>query len=303
MTAELSGMVSTIQKFSLDDGPGIRTTVFLKGCQLKCPWCHNPETQLYYPEIYYRATQCINCGKCAEVCPVESAIILDSKERINRQLCNQCMKCTTVCPTGALETVGNIMTVTEVMNEVMGDAIFYETSGGGVTFSGGEPTVQVLFLEALLKRSKELCLHTCIETNGYTSIEVWHKLIPYLDLVLFDIKHLDPVIHKNFIGTDNDIILQSALQLAGQIDMIIRTPLIPGFNDSEEFIAQLGQFVSSLPNVNECHLIPYHEYGSSKYVMLGRKADLYQVQNPLGDRPQHYKEILEKYGLNVKVIK
>lgn len=303
MTAELSGVVSTIQKFSLDDGPGIRTTVFLKGCQLKCPWCHNPETANKFPEIYFRFVNCIGCGKCAEVCPVESAIDLTSELRINRQLCNKCMKCTEVCPSGALESVGKVMTVSEVMDEVMSDLPFYTTSGGGVTFSGGEPTLQTDFLAELLKQSKMQGINTCIETNGYAGKEVWEKLLPNLDLVYMDIKHMDPVIHKKVTGLANEVILNNAREMAPQVEIIIRTPLIPGFNDSEQFIEELGRFVSSIPNIKECHLIPFHEYGSSKYNMLGRKEDNFQAQNSLGEKPQHFKEILEKYGLTVKVLK
>lgn len=302
MATELSGTVTTIQRFSLDDGPGIRTTVFLKGCQLTCPWCHNPEGLSKLPEIYFRSAKCIGCGKCAEVCPVESCIKLDSEERIDRKLCILCMKCTQVCPSGALEEVGKTMTVSEVIDEVMRDLLFYEISGGGVTFSGGEPTTQALYLAALLERAKIMGLHTCIETNGCAGSKVWDRILPNIDLVLLDIKHLDPVVHKKFTGVDNELVLTSAREIASRVETILRTPIIPGFNDSEDFIEQLGQFASGLSNIKECHLIPYHDYGSSKYVMLGRKEDIYCVRESLGNRPQHYKKILEKYGLKVKVL-
>ncbi len=302
MAVEVSGVVSTIQKFSLDDGPGIRTTVFLKGCQLRCPWCQNPEGLNRFPELYFRADKCIGCGGCVEICPVESAISLTSEERINRQLCIRCMKCTEVCPSSALESIGKVMTVSEVIAEVMADVLFYTSSGGGVTFSGGEATMQPDFLAELLKQSKMQGLHTCIETNGYAGKEVWDKLLPNLDLVLMDIKHMDPVIHKKFTGVANDLILNNARLIAEQVELILRTPLIPGFNDSEQFIEELGRFASSIPNVKECHLIPYHEYGLSKYTLLGRK-DIFKAQNPLGEKTQHFKEILEGYGLKVKVLK
>ena len=153
MSSELNGLVSTIQRYSLDDGPGIRTTVFLKGCQFQCPWCQNPETQNRFTEIYFRAANCIGCGKCAEICPVESVISLTSDQRINRQLCIRCMKCTEVCPSAALERVGTLMTVSAVMDEVIRDVPFYDTSGGGITVSGGEPTLQAAFTAELLKRA------------------------------------------------------------------------------------------------------------------------------------------------------
>lgn len=303
MIVENSGVVSAIQKFSIDDGPGIRTTVFLKGCQLRCPWCHNPETLHRFPEIYFRLNKCIACGKCAEVCPVEYAINLESDERINRQLCKKCMKCVEVCSAEALEIVGQDMTVAEVMAEVMDDMIFYETSGGGVTFSGGEPTTQAGFLTALLRESKRLGLHTCIETNGMVASEAWDSILPYLDLVLLDIKHMDSAIHKKFTGAGNELILDSARIITPRVKTIIRTPLIPGFNDSEDFINQLGEFTSRMTNSKESHLIPYHDYGSSKYTMLGKKHDIYQIKEPLGNEPQRYKGILEKYGLDVHILK
>ena len=211
------------------------------------------------------------------------------------------MKCTQICPSGALELVGKDMTVSEVMDEVIRDMLFYEISGGGVTFSGGEPTAQVLFLEALLKKAKDLDLNTCIETNGYAGNEVWKKLIPYLDHVLFDIKHMDSVIHENMVGAATDVIAKSLQELARQVDVILRTPLIPEFNDSEDFVGHLGQFAASIPKIKECHLLLYHEYGSSKYTMLGKKANFYNRQTFSDDKLKRYKEILENQGLTVKV--
>lgn len=304
MSAELNGVVSTIQRYSIDDGPGIRTTVFLKGCQFRCPWCQNPETKNQFTEIYFRAAKCIGCRKCAEICPVESAISLTSDQRINRQVCIRCMKCIEVCPSSALEAVGRIMTVAAVMDEVMRDMPFYESSGGGITVSGGEPTLQPGFTTELLKRSKMQGIHTCIETNGYANSEVWSRMLPYLDLILLDIKHMDPVIHERFTGVSNELILNNARDLASQVDIIVRVPLIPGFNDSDQFAEELGKFVLSIPELKEVDLIPVHSYGSSKYGMLGKTAEIYPSLNPLylGKKVGEFKEHLEKCGVLVKVL-
>ncbi|NLW91956.1 MAG: glycyl-radical enzyme activating protein, partial [Syntrophomonadaceae bacterium] len=182
-SSEISGIVTTIQRYSLDDGPGIRTTVFLKGCQLRCPWCHNPEGINRLPELYFRASKCIGCGQCLEVCPVEGAIDFSDPERIDRQRCTKCMLCTEICPSGSLKQVGSVMSVSEVMNEVVKDRLFYEASGGGVTFSGGEATFQVEFLIALLEHSKACGIHTCLESNGLAGKTVWERIVPNLDLL------------------------------------------------------------------------------------------------------------------------
>lgn len=305
MSAERNGVVSTIQRYSIDDGPGIRTTVFLKGCQLRCPWCQNPETKNQFQEIYFRAVNCIDCGKCAEVCPVESAISLVAEQRINRQLCIRCMKCTEVCPARALESVGRTMTVTAVMDEVARDVPFYESSGGGITISGGEPTLQAAFTTELLKQAKLQGINTCLETNGYAEGEVWNGMLPYLDLVLMDIKHMDPVIHEKYTGVSNALILNNVRDLAARVEIIIRVPLIPEFNDSGQFVEDLGKFLGSIPQIKEVHLIPVHSYGSSKYIMLGKNEEIYPNLNPssLGNKVEEFKGHLEQYGLMVKVIK
>ena len=301
MTAELSGMVSTIQRFSIDDGPGIRTTVFLKGCPLRCPWCHNPETQNYFPEIFFRVTKCIGCGKCKESCPVNNAVLLNTEHRINRQLCIGCMKCVEACPAGALEQVGKTLTVSEVINEVKRDVPFYINSGGGITLSGGEPMAQPAFTAELLKEAKKIGINTCIETNGYAEKSAWEKVLPHLDLLLLDIKHTDPVTHQKFTGVGNEIILNNARELALKVNLIIRTPLIPGFNDTEPFIEELGQFANSA-GIRSCHLIPYHEFGKNKYALLDRENDYYLIPRPLGEKSERFKKQLEKYGLQVMLV-
>jgi pyruvate formate lyase activating enzyme len=215
------------------------------------------------------------------------------------------MKCTEVCPSAALERVGTLMTVSAVMDEVIRDVPFYDTSGGGITVSGGEPTLQAAFTAELLKRAKMQSIHTCLETNGHAKSEVWKSMLPYLDLILMDIKHMDPVIHEKFTGVSNELILNNVRDLASQKEIIIRVPLIPGFNDSRQFVEALGNFLSPIPLIKEVHLIPVHGYGSSKYIMLGKKADIYPALNPLslGNKVEDFKEHLEKCGVLVRVLK
>lgn len=299
MTGELSGSVSKIQRYSIDDGPGIRTTVFLKGCPLKCPWCHNPETQDYYPEIFFRKAKCIGCGKCEAVCPIPNAITFKTEHRINRQLCIRCMKCTQVCSPVALEQVGQILKVSEVIDEVKRDMPFYSSSGGGLTVSGGEPLAQADFTAELLKEAKALGINTCIETNGYVANWIWEKVLPYLDLVLFDIKQTDSVMHRKVIGVGNEVILNNARELASEVDVIIRIPLIPGFNDTIRFADELGQFANST-GIRVCHIIPYHDYGATKYLMLGRKYN--GISNSVRETLPLFIKRMETYKLEVTVL-
>ena len=301
MANEQCGAVSKIQRYSIDDGPGIRTTVFLKGCPLRCPWCHNPETQDHFPEILVRTAKCIGCGKCIEICPIPNAINLTTLNRIKRELCIRCLKCTEVCPTKALEQVGKTLTVSEVISEVKRDLPFYNSSGGGLTVSGGEPMAQPAFTAELLKEAKQMGINTCIETNGYATNLAWKSVLPYLDLLLLDIKQTDQAIHKKFTGVGSDIILNNARELASQVNIIVRTPLIPGFNDTDQFADELGQFASTA-GMMVCNLIPYHDYGTSKYTMLGRENVYnYQFPSSLDEKTERFKKRLEKYGLEVTV--
>jgi glycyl-radical enzyme activating protein family len=215
------------------------------------------------------------------------------------------MKCIEVCPVRALERVGKPMTVSEVMDEVKRDIPFYETSGGGITISGGEPTLQADFTTELLKLAKIQGINTCIETNGYAETDVWRHMLPNLDLILMDIKHMDPVIHKKFTGVSNELILNNIRDLASQVEIIIRIPLIPGFNDSDYFIERLGKFLIGIPPIKEVNLIPVHGYGSSKYIMLGKEEDIYSDLNPLslGTKVEEFRGQLEQCGLMVKVLR
>ncbi len=299
MQMTITGVITQIQRFSINDGPGIRTTVFLKGCPLKCPWCHNPETKSHFPEVFFRKAKCIECGRCKEICPIPHAIILPGDDRIDRKLCIRCLKCTEVCPSGALTSTGRMASVDDVMTEVIKDLRFYNNSGGGMTVSGGEPMAQVDFTAELLKAAQMKGINTCLDTSGYATTSAWEKVLPYLNMVLFDIKHLDPVMHKKYMGVSNEPILESLKYIASKVEVRLRIPLIPGVNDTDQFIEDVGLLAESV-NVKSCDILPYNDYASSKYQMLGREG-FYRVKTLEPERILQYKERLEKHGLQVTI--
>lgn len=294
------GMISDIQRFSLNDGPGIRTTVFLKGCPLKCSWCHNPETKNYFSEVLYRAVKCIGCGKCLAACPIPGAILTNEDGRINRSYCIGCQACTVGCSAGALISCGHKVTVEEIIAEVLKDLRFYRNSGGGMTLSGGEPLAQADFASALLEAAQLKGVHTCLDTSGYATESAWEKVLPFLDMVLYDIKFLDPAQHKKYIGVSNELILENLKQITSRVEVRIRIPLIPGINDHYEFIEAVGILAQSV-KVKNCDILPYHDYALSKYRMLGRTGRFYRADALAPERIQSFKERLEKMGLQVTI--
>jgi len=266
-----SGIVFDIQRYSIHDGPGIRTTVFLKGCPLRCSWCQNPESQNREPELLLNKTLCIGCGRCIPVCTAGANSLFGKRSRIDRAKCVRCGICVTSCPNQARRMSGKLMTVDEVVKEVKKDLKFYETSGGGVTLSGGEATFQPDFASAILRKSKELMIHTALETCGYVSWKVLDELLPYVDLVLYDIKHWDSERHQRGTGVGNQIIFENARRVAGLKPMKVRVPLIPGFNDSEHDIRSIASFVGLLPNQIAMELLAYNPLGEGKYERLGKE--------------------------------
>ena len=275
-----SGIVFDIQRYSIHDGPGIRTTVFLKGCPLSCSWCQNPESQSKEPEMLFNISMCSGCGRCVEICPKNANIRAEAIVQLDRGVCVLCGECVDLCPNEARKIAGKEMTVEEVVREVLKDRMFYKTSGGGVTLSGGEATFQPGFAAAILKECKVQGLHTTLETCGYTSWPVLEQVVKYTDLVLFDIKHMDPVIHKEGTGMDNDIILENAKKVAQLKPMRIRVPLIPGFNDSDEVVKEIAAFAASLPNQIDVDLLTYNPLGEGKYERLGKEGvDHKEVQS------------------------
>ncbi|MFX0136449.1 MAG: glycyl-radical enzyme activating protein [Candidatus Hodarchaeota archaeon] len=298
---ETTGTIFNIQRYSIHDGPGIRTLVFFKGCPLRCLWCSNPESQTSHPEILFSSSKCIGCGKCSEVCP-EDAIIKSTDKRINRNKCNLCLKCIETCYAEALEVAGKKMTVEEVVKEVEKDRPFYEKSGGGITVSGGEPLMQPKFLKELLKECKNRGINTAIETCGHVKWTTFNEILEYIDLILFDLKHMDSNSHEELTGKNNDIIMDNIKKISElKKPIIIRFPLIPGCNDSIENIKRTGEFVKMLEGVDEINIIPFHRLGESKYEKLDREWTMHEVKPPEKDRLEEIKKILESYGLKVKI--
>ena len=302
-TDELTGWIFNIQHYSVHDGPGIRTTVFLKGCPLRCVWCSNPESQQLKPLILPDATNCIQCDECLKVCPEDAILVSgDGIRQVDAEKCTLCGVCIEECYAGGLELIGKETTVETVMAEIAADQTFYDKSGGGVTLSGGDPTLQHSLSLEILKRCKALGIHTALETSGHTSWKIWESFLPYLDLVLYDLKEIDPDLHKQWTGISNELILDNLKRLAqSDVFVIVRRPVIPGYNDSADSIHALGRFVRELGSVKEINLLPYHNFGKGKYERLGMEYVMGDTSSLKNDDVSEQAEILRSYGLQVKI--
>jgi pyruvate formate lyase activating enzyme len=268
----MQGIVSDIQRFSIHDGPGIRTLVFMKGCPLRCPWCSNPETQFRDAEIAFFEHRCIGCGRCVSVCH-SSAI--GEIGVIEREKCDLCGDCLAACPSKAIRRIGETMSTDQICAEVMNDELFYKNSGGGVTFSGGEPLSQPDFLISTMARLQKAGIHVAIETSGYSDWSVLRKVSEKTDLFYYDIKILDSRRHVTVLGVDNAIILENLSKLSDlRKEIIIRIPIVPGYTDDEDNVTGLMKFAASLKRVHKIELLPFHNYGKKKYNSLGRHYTL-----------------------------
>ena len=290
---EPKGLIVNLQDYSVHDGYGIRTLIFLKGCPLRCPWCQNPEAVGPVEEIKYQGVRCIECFKCVEVCP-RGAILRDKENRIDRKRCDLCMKCVEVCPSKALSRVGMMMSVDEAMRTILSYKPFYDQSEkGGVTLSGGEPTFQPKFTLALLKRCKENGIHTAMETCGYVSYDVLRSMLDHLDLVLYDLKHMRSDIHKRMTGVSNERILENFKKLSREkVECVVRIPLIVGFNDDEENVRETSRFVASL-GVKKLDLLPFNQLPSGKYKTLGLDWEYKDVTRQSDETLGHLKGIVQ----------
>lgn len=277
-------LVFNIQKFSVNDGPGIRTTVFLKGCMLDCVWCHNPESKSPKPQLFLNSRLCVGCGACLAACEKQLHRFEENGSHvIDRTRCGACGACVDAC-VGALEMSGNPMTVDEILAEVRKDKAFYDNSGGGMTVSGGEPLFHPAFTLALLKAAKEEGLHTCIETSGFAAWKDVEALIPYVDLFLWDVKETDAALHKQFTGVANARILENLHRLdAAGAKMVLRCPIIPGYNARPEHLAGIAALANSLTNLQRIDVEPYHPLGSSKSAAIGESYALDGLGFPAED--------------------
>jgi len=298
---DVSGLVFNIQKFSVHDGPGIRTTVFLKGCPLRCLWCSNPESQSFIPELQARDINCTGCGACVQACP-QRAISISKKygRKINRKKCNQCLLCVKSCLYDSLKQCGRTMSVRNILDEVLQDKLFYKNSGGGVTISGGEPLSQSKFLTALLAECKKEDLHTALETSGYGLWKEIEKVLSFVDLVLFDIKHLNADIHQKTTGVKNNMLLENLQKTARVKPVWLRVPLIGGFNDSEKHIRDIVSLGVEI-NVQKISLLPYHEGGKSKSEQLGKFYAYPEGKIPGDNHIRRLQQVIEKAGLTASV--
>ena len=302
----IKGNVLKIARFALHDGPGIRTVIFMKGCPLRCGWCSTPESQKLSPEMEYFVNKCLRCARCVDACPAGAISIISGGEvSTDRALCINCdFQCAEVCPTGARKIAGEEMTVGQVMAEVERDTIFYANSGGGVTLSGGEPAMQPEFSLAILKACKERDFHTAIETCGYVKWDILDEMLKYLDLVYIDIKHMSPEEHEKLTGKGNELVLENTRRIATNypdIPLIIRIPVIPGYNDSDENITSTAQFVRQLNGDHKIELLPYHKLGVSQYRVLARDYPLPDLEPPPEERMRVLEGLVESYGIPAQI--
>jgi len=297
---EMEGVLFNIQRYSLHDGPGIRTIPFFKGCPLSCKWCSNPESQRPKPELIFKKSDCIRCGKCIEACK-QQALSVSNAFFIDRERCIQCGECTQVCPTQALEMKGKRMTVADVMRELQKEENLYRRSGGGITLSGGEPLAQPDFARELLKACKEKGWHTAMETTGFTTPEVIADVFPYVDLALTDIKAINPAVHLANTGIENSQILENLLRISFLTKTIVRIPVIPGVNDNSEEIHNIAEFARLMSNVDTLHLLPYHSFGENKYGLLGRIYPMGEADSIAESKMELLKREVESSGFHCHI--
>jgi pyruvate formate lyase activating enzyme len=300
------GTIFDIQRFSLHDGRGIRTLVYMKGCPLRCAWCSNPESQRRTPEIMFYGENCIGCGACRRVCPFGDAPgnpDAPGDFSVPRDLCVGCGRCAEVCWAEARKIAGRRMSVGQVFAVIERDAVFYRESGGGVTVGGGEPAYQAPFVAALLARCGAKGIHTAVETCGQSAWKNLRTILAHTDLLLFDIKHLDPDAHRRMTGAANERILDNARRAERVVkEMIVRFPLVPGFNDDPGHVRALGAFVrENLPGVKRVDLLPYHSVGESKCARLSRTYALSGLPSVATEKLRETESILKSCGLSVVV--
>ena len=306
MAKKNTANVFNIQRFSIHDGPGIRTVVFLKGCPMRCLWCANPESQRTEPDLIVNPQNCIGCGECLKVCPQKAISFTGNGICLDRKRCKTCGSCAGECYSRTLKFMGKSMTAEEVFLEIEKDALFYKNSGGGFTLSGGEPLLHGEFCIELTDMCVKNKYHGAIETSGYGDTEILVELAKKLDLVFFDLKHMDDETHKKLTGVSNAVILANLKAIQDHAkEIVIRTPVVPGCNDTAENIERTADFISALRNVTTWELLPYHRLGEHKYAQLSREYELSGIEKPDKDKMAEFVEIsgekLGKHGIVCKI--
>ena len=297
----MHGTVTNIQRFSIHDGPGIRTTVFMKGCNLRCYWCHNPETLDSGPQLQIFPERCIGCGECLERCPHGAHVSVNGHRTFRREVCVGSGACAETCYAQALVLVGKRTSVDEVVEEVLRDRPFYETSNGGVTLSGGEPLLQRDFSYGILERCRRAGVHTAIETAANYPWERLASLLPVVDLVMMDIKLMDPDRHRSCTGVSNRRILENARLLGEEPQpLIVRTPIVPGVNDNAEEVDAIAAFVAQLPNLQYYELLAFHPMATSKYTSLDMDYRARDLTSPPAEQLDRLAEVARRYGITVR---
>lgn len=298
----MEGNVFDIQHYCIHDGPGVRVNVFLKGCPLKCLWCQNPESQERYSEVMHNFDRCIVCGRCIEACDNNAIAYRENEGQkyivTDRIKCNACGKCADACLNNARNIVGKSMTIIEVFEKVKQDILFFGDNGG-ITVTGGEPLVQHNYVQELLKLCKDNGIHTCIETCGYAEWEKVKTAMEYADLVLYDVKHMNTEQHRVGTGVGNEKILDNLKRISQKLnkDIIIRVPVIPGFNATVENMEMLGEFISKeIPTCREVNLLPFHKMGESKKIQLEKRVD-FSARTPENGEMEMLRTIVSKYGI------
>jgi glycyl-radical enzyme activating protein len=295
----MQGRILDLKRLSVHDGPGLRTTVFLKGCPLNCRWCHNPESISPEPEIGFSKRKCVGCRKCAEACPTGAHVFRDGTHLLDHTLCIACGKCVAACLPGALEYYGREMSAAEVAAAVLEDRTFYATSGGGCTLSGGEPLWQAEFCAEVFRLLRREGIHCALDTSGAVPWESFETVLPVTDLFLYDVKHTDDQLHGEHTGSSNRAVLDNLKRLSeGDVPIEIRIPTIPGFNADEASMTAMGKLLAGLPNITRVRLLPYH-LARSKYATVGRPDTMPEVALPDAAAMAGAAAILRSYGLDV----